>query len=71
MDTGLVCEGAETSDGIVEWGVNLDSIRNKILNFLEHLEVILALDVLWSGNNHASHQTTKSGDTIALANTQY
>lgn len=89
VDTGLVSEGAEACDGVVEGGVDLNSRGDHVLNLgdqevraistkrrlgccvthlLEHVELVLALDVLRGAHNHASKKTAKGGDAIALTN---
>lgn len=70
VDTSLVGEGAETGDVVVEGDVNLDSLGDKVLNVLELVELVLALDVLGIGDDHASHQASKRGNSVALANTE-
>lgn len=70
VDTSLVGEGAETSDGVVEGGVDLNSLGNQVLELLELVELVLALDVLRAGDDHASHQATERGDTVTLADTE-
>lgn len=70
VDTGLVGEGAEAGDGVVEGGVDLDGLGDKILDLLDHLEVVLALDVLGSGDDHAGHQTTEGRNAVALTDTE-
>ena len=70
VDTGLVGEGAETGDGVVEGSVDLNSLGDQVLELLELVELVLALDILGAGDNHASHQTTKRGDTVTLADTE-
>ena len=70
VDTSLVGEGAETSDGVVEGRVDLNSLGDQILKLLELVELVLALDVLGAGDDHASHQATKRGDTVTLADTE-
>lgn len=70
VDTGLVGKGAETGDGVVEGSVDLDGLGDEILELLELVELVLALDILRAGDDHASHQATKRGDTIALTNAE-
>jgi len=69
VDTSLVGEGRETGDVVVEWNVDLDVIGNHVLDLLEQVEVVLALDVFTVGDDHPGHQTTKWGNTVALTNT--
>lgn len=59
VDTGFVGEGAETSDVVVEGNVDFNGSGNKILNVLELLELVLALDVFRVGDHHTGHETTK------------
>lgn len=70
VDTSLVSEGTETGDVVVEGNVDLDGLGNKILNLLELLEAVLALDVLGVRDHHAGHQTTERGDTVTLTDSE-
>jgi len=56
---------------VVEGNVDFDCLRNKILNVLELVELVLAHYILSVGNYHTCHETTKRGDTVSLTNTQY
>jgi len=69
MDTSLVCKGGKTGNVVVEGNVDLDAVGDKVLNGLELVEVVLALDELTVGDNHPGHETTERGDTVPLANT--
>lgn len=69
VDTGLVGEGGETGDVVVEGDVDLDRVGDQVLNGLELVQVVLALDVVAVGDDHAGHETTERGDTIALTDT--
>jgi len=68
VDTGLVGEGAETGDVVVEGNVDLDGLGDDVLDLLQLLELVLGLDVVAVGDDHAGHQATKRGDTVALTN---
>jgi len=70
VDTGLVSEGTETGDVVVERDVDLDVIGNEILNFLELLEVVLAEDIITVGRHHPGHEATKGRDTVSLPYTE-
>ena len=70
VDTGLVGEGAKTGDVVVEWNVDLDSLGNQLLNILQLLKLVLALDIVTVGDNHAGHESSEWGDTVALSNTE-
>lgn len=70
VDTGLVGEGAETGDVVVEWNVDLHSLGDQVLKILQLVELVLAQDIVTVGNDHAGHKTSKRSDTIALANTK-
>ena len=70
VDAGLVGEGAEASDGIVEGDVDLDSLGDHVLDLLELVQLVLALDVLRGRDDHAGHQATERGDTVTLADTK-
>ena len=49
VDSGLVRECAETRDWVIEGDVDLHGVCDEVLDFLELLEVVLALDVLAVG----------------------
>lgn len=66
MDISLVGESAEAGNGVVERSVDLDGLGDKIPNFLDHVKLVLALDVL-RGRRPPS-ETTKRSDFIALVN---
>jgi len=66
VDTGLVGEGGETGNVVVEGNVDLDRVGDEILDGLELVQVVLALDVIAVGDNHAGHQATQRSDTVAL-----
>jgi hypothetical protein len=68
VDTGLVGEGAEAGDVVVEGNVDLDGLSNKILERLQLLELVLGLDVVAVGDDHAGHEATKRSNTVALTN---
>lgn len=70
VNTGLVGEGAETSHVVVEGDVDLNGGSDEILDGLELVQVVLALDVLAISCKHASNETTKWRDTIALADSK-
>lgn len=70
VDASLVGKGAEAGDVVVEGNVDLDGLGDKILNFLELVELVLALDVFGVGDDHARHETTERSDTVTLANTK-
>lgn len=69
VDTGLVGEGGETGDVVVEGDVDLDRVGDQVLNSLELVQVVLALDVVAVGDDHAGHETTERGDTVTLTDT--
>lgn len=68
VDTSLVGEGAETGDRVVEGSVDLDCVGNKVLELLDLVQLVLALDVIRAGNHHAGQEATERGDTVTLAN---
>ena len=69
VNTSLVGECGESGNVVVEGNVDLDAVGNEILNGLELVEIVLALDVVAVGDNHAGHETTQRGDTVALTDT--
>lgn len=70
VDTGLVGEGAETSNVVVERDGNLDSVGDQVFNLSEHVQIVLALDVLRVGDHHSSDKTTERGNTVSLSDTE-
>lgn len=70
VDTSLVGEGTETGDVVVEGDVDLNGLGDEVLDLLELLEAVLALDVLGGGDHHTGHQTTERGDTVALTDSE-
>ena len=88
VNAGLVGEGAEASDRVVERRVDLYGLGNHIFNLVEelvkaqiriiplthllyHVEFVLALDVVWAGNNHPRHESTKRSNTVTLSNPKH
>jgi hypothetical protein len=59
VDAGLVGEGAEPSDGIVEGNVDLHGLGDHVLYFFQLVQVVLARDVVVIRDNHACEETTK------------
>lgn len=70
MDAGLVRKGAEAGDVVVEGDVDLHGLGNQVLELLELVQLVLALDVLGVGNDHPSHQSTERGDSVSLADSE-
>jgi len=70
VNTGLVGEGAESSNVVVEGNVDLNGLGDQILDVLDLVKAVLALDVLGVGDHHTGHQTTQRGDTVTLTDTQ-
>ena len=68
MDTCFVGKGGETSDVVVEGDVDLDAVGDQILDLLEHLQLVLGLDIVTVGNDHPCHQATQRGDAVPFAN---
>ena len=84
VDAGLVGEGAEARDGVVEGRVDLDGLGNHILDLkwsaspvkdgvcvtdlLEHVQLVLALDIVGGAHDHAGKKTAEGRDTVALTN---
>ncbi|KAH3671919.1 hypothetical protein OGAPHI_000105 [Ogataea philodendri] len=70
MDTGLVGEGAETGDWVVERNVHLNSLCNQVLQISQFVQLVLGHDVLSVCSNHSGHQTSQRSDTVSLSNTK-
>lgn len=59
MDTSLVSEGTETSDGVVERNVDLNGGSDKVLKLLELMQLVSGGDVFMAADNHAGEKTSK------------
>jgi hypothetical protein len=84
VNTGLVGECTESSDvvvaiissfqypanGSVQRNRDLDGFGDEILDFSEHGEIVLGLDVFWVGDHHSCNQTTKGCDTVSFSDTE-
>lgn len=70
VDTSLVGEGAVTGDGVHEGNVDLDGLRDQVLDLAEHGEVVLALHVVGVRSVQARDETAERGDTDTLADTK-
>jgi hypothetical protein len=70
VDTSLVGEGAESGNVVVEGNVDFDSLGDQVLELLQLVELVLALDVLGVGDNHAGHESTKRSNSVPLANSK-
>ena len=70
MDAGLVRKSAEAGDVVVEGDVDLDRLGNQVLELLELMQLVLALDVLGIGNDHAGHQSAERGDSVSFADSE-
>jgi hypothetical protein len=71
VDTGLVREGTETSDVVVEGDVHFDIAGHQVLDLLELFEVVFLHDVVAVNGHHSGHQTPKRRDSIPLADTEH
>ena len=71
VDAGLVGEGAEARDGVVEGCVDLDGLSNEILELLDLSQLILALDVVRACDQHASQEAAKRSDAVALSDWEH
>lgn len=70
MDTSLVGESTVAGDGVHEGDVDLDGLGDQVLDFSEHGEVVLGLDVFGVGGVEAGDETTERGNTDTLTNTE-
>lgn len=59
VNTGLVREGTETSDGVVEGDVDLNGLGDHILNLLELVQLISRGDIFVAADNHSCHKATE------------
>lgn len=71
VDAGLMGEGAEPGDVVVEGDVDLDGLRDEILQVSELVQFVLAHDVVAVGDNHAGHETAERGDAVPLSDAQH
>lgn len=71
VDAGLMGEGAEPGDVVVEGDVDLDGLRDEILQVSELVQFVLAHDVVAVGDNHAGHKTAERGDAVPLSDAQH
>lgn len=84
MNTGLVGECTESSDVVVaiissfrrlakdslQRNRDLDSLGDEVLDFSEHGEVVLGLNVFWVGDHHSCNQTTERCNTVSFSDTE-
>ena len=59
VDAGLVGEGAEACDGVVERHVDLHGLGHHIFDLLELVQLVLGRDIVVVLDDHASEQPTK------------
>ena len=64
-------ERTVASDGVHEGNVDLDGLRDQVLDLTEHGQVVLALDVLGVRGVQARDETAEGGDTDTLADTEH
>ena len=57
-------------NGVHEGDVDLHSFSNQVLDFSEHGQVVLGLDVFRIGGIQASDKATQRGDTNTFTNTE-
>lgn len=65
-----LAEHTNLRDRVHEGNVDLDSLRDQILDLTEHGQVILGLDILRIRGIQASDETTERGDTDTFADTE-
>ena len=58
-------------DKVHEGNVDLDGLRNEILNFTEHGQVVLGLDVLRVRSVQARNEPTERGNAHSLPDTKH
>ncbi|KAH3660611.1 hypothetical protein OGATHE_004943 [Ogataea polymorpha] len=71
VDTGLVGEGAESGNGVVERDVDLHNICHQVFKVSNFFQLVFGLDVVWVGNNHSGHKSTQRHNSVSLSNTQH
>lgn len=59
VDTGLVSEGAEAGDGVVEGDVDLDGLGDHVLDLLELVELVARGDVVVVFDDHAGEKAAE------------
>jgi hypothetical protein len=70
VDASLVGEGTVPGDRVHEGDVDLDGLSDQVLDFSEHGEVVLGLDVFGVGGIETGDEATERGDTDTLTNTE-
>ena len=56
---------------VLERHVDFDSLGDKVLNFTEHGEVVLGLDIVWIGSIQAGNESSERSDADTLTNTKH
>lgn len=59
VDAGLVREGAEAGDGVVEGNVDLDGLGDHVLDLLELVQLVARGDVFVVFDDHASEEAAE------------
>ena len=65
VDAGLVGEGAEAGDGVVEGDVDLHRLGDHVLNLLELVQLVARGDVFVVLDDHAGEETAKGLRVLA------
>lgn len=66
VDAGLVGEGAEAGDRVVERDVDRDGLRDEVLDVFEFGEFVFGHDVVAVYGDHARHEAAEGGDAVSF-----
>lgn len=58
-------------NGVHEWDIDLHGLGDQVLNFTQHLEVVLGLDVFRVGSVKAGNETSKRCNADTFSDTKY
>lgn len=70
VDAGLVGEGTVAGDAVVEGHLDLDGVRNQVLQIAQLVQLVLGGDVVWVNGEHACDEVADGCDSVALADTE-
>lgn len=59
MNTGLVGESTESSDGVVERYVDLNGFGNHVFKLLELVQLVSRSDIIMAADDHSGKEATK------------
>ena len=71
VDSSLVGECTEASDGVVEGNRDLDGLGDEVLEVSQHGEVVLGLDVLGVDDVHAGDESSEGLQAARVSGEYY